>query len=140
MVVWVGGWVCGWWWGGGRQLRSSKSTPRGSKRRETYNCDNNNTKKHRHRDPSALSTPQSLPSHDLSPLPKDYECRDALGRATKSQSIGTVNVSVRQCARNSNSGRVEAAILDLLIVLPWVAWEPRRVILAGSHPSIRLRF
>ena len=73
--------------------------------------------KHRNHDPSALSTFQSLPSHDLSALPRDYERREALGGAAKSRSISPVDVSEPQGAQNSNSGRMEAAILDTLIVL-----------------------
>ena len=74
------------------------------------------TPKHGHHDPSALSTFQSLPGHDISALPSDYECREALERAAKSRSIGPVDVSEPQGAQNSNSGGVEAAILDTFIV------------------------
>ena len=72
--------------------------------------------KRRDYDPSALSTFQSLRSHDLSALPSDYERREALERAAKSRSIGPVDVSELQGAQNSNSEGVEAAILDTLIV------------------------
>jgi len=68
-------------------------------------------------DPSALSTFQSLRSHDRSALPSDYERREALERAAKSRSIGPVDVSEPPGAQNSNSGRVRAAILDTFIVL-----------------------
>ena len=72
--------------------------------------------KRRNHDPSALSTFQSLRSHDLSALPNDYERREALERAAKSRSIGPVDVSEPPGAQNSNSGGVEAAILDTFIV------------------------
>ena len=72
--------------------------------------------KRRDYDPSALSTFQSLRSHDLSALPSDYERREALERAAKSRSIGPVNVSELPGAQNSNSEGVEAAILDTFIV------------------------
>ena len=73
--------------------------------------------KRRDYDPSALSTFQSLRSHDLSALPSDYERREALERAAKSRSIGPVDVSEPPGAQNSNFGRVRAAILDTFIVL-----------------------
>ena len=86
------------------------------------------TPKHRNHDPLALSTFQSLPSHDLSALPSDYERREALERAAKSRSIGPVDVSELQGAQNSNSGGVEAAILDTFIV-----FEPPRDPLGPLH-------
>ena len=58
--------------------------------------------KHRNHDPLALSTFQSLPSHDRSALPKDYERREALEKAIKSRSICPVDVSKLQGAQNSN--------------------------------------
>ena len=67
-------------------------------------------------DPSALSTFQSLPGHDLSTLPSDYECREALDGAARPRSIGPVDVSELQGAQNSSFGGVEAAILDTFIV------------------------
>ena len=72
--------------------------------------------KRRNHDPLALSTFQSLRSHDLSALLNDYERREALERAAKSRSIGPVDVSELPGAQNSNSGGVEAAILDTFIV------------------------
>ena len=72
--------------------------------------------KRRNQDPSALSTFQSLPGHDLSALPSDYERREALDGAARPRSIGPVDVSELQGAQNSNSGGVEAAILDTFIV------------------------
>ena len=74
------------------------------------------TPTHGNHDPLALTTFQSLPGHDLSALPSDYERREALERAAKSRSIGPVDVSEPQGAQNSNSGGVEAAILDTFIV------------------------
>ena len=90
--------------------------------------------KRRNHDPSALSTFQSLRSHDLSALPSDYERREALERAAKSRSIGPVDVSEPPGAQNSNSGGVEAAILDTFIV-----FEPPEGPLGPLHfdpPSI----
>ena len=86
------------------------------------------TPTHGNHDPSALSTFQSLPGHDLSALPSDYERREALERAAKSRSIGPVDVSEPQGAQNSNSGGVEAAILDTFIV-----FEPPRGPLGPLH-------
>ena len=74
------------------------------------------TPKRRNHDPSALSTFQSLPGHDLSALPSDYERREALDGAARARSIGPVDVSEPPGAQNSNSGGVEAAILDTFIV------------------------
>ena len=74
------------------------------------------TPKHGNHDPSALSTFQSLPGHDLSALPSDYECREALDGAARPRSIGPVDVSEPQGAQNSSFGGVEAAILDTFIV------------------------
>ena len=68
-------------------------------------------------DPSALSTFQSLPGHDRSALPSDYECREAFEVAARARSIGPVDVSEPQGAQNSSFGGVEAAILDTFIVL-----------------------
>ena len=48
--------------------------------------------KRRDYDPSALSTFQSLRSHDLSALPNDYERREALDGAAKSRSISPVEL------------------------------------------------
>ena len=67
-------------------------------------------------DPSALPSFQSLPGHDLSALPSDYERREALERAAKSRSIGPVDASKPQGAQNSNFGGVEAAILYTFVV------------------------
>ena len=72
--------------------------------------------KRRDYDPSALSTFQSLRSPDLSALPSDYECREALDGAARPRFIGPVDVSELQGAQNSNFGGVEAAILDTFIV------------------------
>ena len=83
---------------------------------------------HRNHDPSALSTFQSLPSHDLSALPSDYERREALDGAARARSIGPVDVSELPGAQNSNSGGVEAAILDTFIV-----FEPPRGPLGPLH-------
>ena len=74
------------------------------------------TPTHGNHDPSALSTFQSLPGHDLSTLPSDYECREVLDGAAKPRSIGPVDVSEPQGAQNSSFGGVEAAILDTFIV------------------------
>ena len=74
------------------------------------------TPTHGNHDPSALSTFQSLPGHDLSALPSDYERRDALDGAARARSIGPVDVSELPGAQNSNSGGVEAAILETFIV------------------------
>ena len=68
------------------------------------------------------------PSRDLSALPRDYERRDALERAAESRSIGPVDVPELQSAQNSNSGGVEAAILDTFIV-----FEPPRAPLGPLH-------
>ena len=90
--------------------------------------------KRRNHDPSALSTFQSLRSHDLSALPSDYERREALERAAKSRSIGPVDVSQPPGAQNSNSEGVEAAILNTFIV-----FEPPEGPLGPLHfdpPSI----
>ena len=96
------------------------------------------TPKRRNHDPSALSTFQSLPGHDLSALTSDYERREALERAAKSRSIGPVgapvDVSKPPGAQNSNSEGVEAAILDTFI-----AFEPPEGLLGTLHfdpPSI----
>ena len=92
------------------------------------------TPKRRNHDPSALSTFQSLRSHDLSALPSDYERREALEGAAKSRSIGPVDVSELPGAQNSNSEGVEAAILDTFIV-----FEPPEGPLGPLHfdpPSI----
>ena len=75
------------------------------------------TPEHDNHDPSALSTFESLPGHDLSALPSDYECREALDGAARPRSIGPVDVSEPQGAQNSSFGGVEAAILDTFIVL-----------------------
>ena len=104
--------------------RAPKTSPRAQK----------TTPKQGNHDPSALSTFQSLPSHDLSALPSDYERREALERAAKSRSIGPVDVSEPQGAQNSSFGGVEAAILDTFIV-----FEPPRDPLGPLHfdpPSI----
>ena len=84
--------------------------------------------KRRDYDPSALSTFQSLRSHDLPALPNDYERREALDGAARARSIGPVDVSEPQGAQNSSSGGVEAAILDTFIV-----FEPPRVPLGPLH-------
>ena len=60
--------------------------------------------------------PEESQSHDVMALPNDYERREALERAAKSRSIGPVDVSEPPGAQNSNSGGVEAAILDTFIV------------------------
>ena len=86
--------------------RAPKTPPRAQK----------TTPEHGNHDPSALSTFQSLPGHDLSTLPSDYECREALDGAAKPRSIGPVDVSEPQGAQNSSFGGVEAAILDTFIV------------------------
>ena len=70
---------------------------------------------HGHLVPLALSTFQSLPGHDLSALPSDYECREVFDGAARPRSIGPVDVSELQCAQNSSFGGVEATILDTLI-------------------------
>ena len=92
------------------------------------------TPKRRNHDPSALSTFQSLPGHDLSALTSDYERREALDGAARARSIGHVDVSELQGAQNSNSEGVEAAILDTFI-----AFEPPEGLLGTLHfdpPSI----
>ena len=68
-------------------------------------------------DLSALSTFQSLRSHDLSALPSDYERREAFERAAKSRSIGPVGVWRQRPLQNSSSGGVGAAILETFITL-----------------------
>ena len=70
----------------------------------------------RNHDPLALLTFQSLPGHDLWTLPSDYERREALAGAARPRSISPVDVSELQGAQNSNSGGVEAAIIDTFIV------------------------
>ena len=79
-------------------------------------------------DPTALSALQSLPGHDRSALPRDYERREALDGAARARSIGPVDVSEPPGAQNSNSGGVEAAILDTFIV-----FEPPRDPLGPLH-------
>ena len=98
--------------------RAPKTPPRAPK----------TTPEHGNHDPSALSTFQSLPGHDLSTLPSNYECREALDGAATPRSIGPVDVSEPQGAQNSSSGGVEAAILDTFIV-----FEPPRGPLGPLH-------
>ena len=65
------------------------------------------------------------PSRDLSALPRDYERRDALERAAESRSIGPVDVPELQSAQNSNSGGLEAAILDTFMTFGRLEPPPR---------------
>ena len=88
------------------------------------------TPTHGNHDPSALSTFQSLPGHDLSALPSDYERREALERAAKSRSIGPVDVSEPQGAQNSNSGGLEAAMFNTSMTIGRL--EPPH----ASHPDL----
>ena len=79
-------------------------------------------------DPPALSTFQSLPGHDLSTQPNDYERREALAGAARPRPIGPVDVSEPQGIQNSSFGGVEAAILNTFIVV-----EPPEVPLGALH-------
>ena len=69
-----------------------------------------------HRFPSLQEPSRRSPGHDLSALSSDYERREALDGAARARSIGPVDVSEPPGAQNSNSGGVEAAILDTFIV------------------------
>ena len=97
--------------------------------------------KHRNHDPSALSTLQSLTSHDLSALPSDYERREALDGAARNDPSALSTFQSRKVLRIRvlEGWRPPSSIHSLFLSLPRVPWDPCILILPVSQPSIPAR-